>query len=92
MLPVRWLRVLGWTDICDRNDLQEPVSSRPLSKPSSDISSQRIWSFRSASRDGGSSPVPSGWSGRSWLTMAARARRSWSLALIGVLIAGPFRC
>jgi len=42
----------------------------------------------SASRDGGS-PSPSGTSGRSWLTMAARARRSLSLARTGVLIAGP---
>ena len=36
-------------------------------------------------------PVPAGGSSRSWLTMAARARRSRSLARIGVLIAAPFR-
>ena len=62
---------------------------RPLSQLSSDSASQRIWAIRSASRDGGS-PSPSGRSGRSSLTMAARARRSRSLALTGVLIAGPF--
>jgi hypothetical protein len=62
---------------------------RPLSQLSSDSESQRIWAITSASRDGGS-PSPSGRSGRSSLTMAARARRSRSLALNGVLIAGPF--
>src|SRR5215471_7579270 len=59
---------------------------RPLSQPSSDRASQWTWSIRSASSDGGN-PSPSGQSTRSWLTMAARARRSRSLALTGVLMA-----
>ena len=37
-------------------------------------------------------PVPVRRVSRSWLTMAASARRSRSLALTGVLIAAPFRC
>src|SRR6187397_327367 len=62
---------------------------RPLSHPSNDMASQRIWLIRSASRDGGR-PSPSGRSGRSSLTILARVRRSWSLPLTGVLIAAPF--
>src|SRR3974390_481145 len=62
---------------------------RPLPQLSSDSESQRIWLIRSASKDGGS-PSPSGRSGRSSLTIAARARRSRSLALMGVVIAVPF--
>src|SRR5215472_17090028 len=61
---------------------------RPVSQPSSDRASQRIWRVRSASSDGGS-PSPSAPSGRSALTMAARARRSLSLARTGVVIAVP---
>src|SRR5689334_22286963 len=53
-----------------------------MSVRSREMPSQRIWSFRSASRESGS-PSPSGRSGRFSLTMAARARRSRSLADTG---------
>src|SRR5271166_3426566 len=61
---------------------------RPLSNPWSDTESQRIWSISSLSRDGGSPCA--GRSSRSSVTIAARVRRSCSLAVTAMLIAPPF--
>src|SRR5207248_1012209 len=61
---------------------------RPLSKPWKTTTSQRIWLIRSASSDSGS-PPSAGRSGRSSLTMRARAGRSRSLAVTGAVIRPP---
>jgi hypothetical protein len=56
------------------------VSCRLLSKPPNPMASQRIWLTRWVSRDGGR-PFLSGRSGRSSLTMCARACRSRPLTV-----------
>src|SRR5215831_6952636 len=53
------------------------------------MTSQRIWSIRSASSDGGS-PSPADRSARSLLTISASVRRSRSPTITGVPTASPF--
>jgi len=61
---------------------------RLLSMPATCTLSQRIWSFRSASRDSGSPSA--GRSARWSLTIPARVRRSRSLAVTGAVIRSPY--
>src|SRR6516225_6686081 len=63
------------------------VSRRTLSKPQNVSSSQRIWSIRSVSSEGGSPSA--GRSARWSLTIPARVRKSRSLAVTGAVIRSP---
>jgi|SRR5690348_634886 len=88
LLPVRSLQILGPRSIDAPSILLEPIRL-PVAVQASDLRlSQRIWSFRSASRDSGSPSA--GRSARWSLTIPARVRRSRSLAVTGAVIRSPY--
>ena len=71
-----------------RRSCSNQSACRLLSRPATCTLSQRIWSFRSASRDSGSPSA--GRSARWSLTIPARVRRSRSLAVTGAVIKSPY--